>query len=40
MLRRLTEYAWQMAPASYLEELAKPRKVEVPIHWGENPTRP
>jgi arylsulfatase A-like enzyme len=40
MLRRLTEYAWQMAPASYLEALAKPRKVEVPIYWGENPTRP
>jgi arylsulfatase B len=40
MLRRLTEYAWQMAPASYLEALAQPRKVEVPIYWGENPTRP
>ena len=23
--------------ASYLEELAKPRKVEVPIYWGDNP---
>ena len=40
MLRRLAEYAWQMAPAAYLEALAKPRKVEVPIYWGENPTRP
>ena len=40
MLRRLTEYAWQMAPAAYLEALTKPRKVEVPIYWGENPPRP
>jgi arylsulfatase A-like enzyme len=40
MLRRLAEYAWQMAPAAYLEALTKPRKVEVPIYWGENPTRP
>jgi hypothetical protein len=29
-----------MAPASYLEALTRPRKVEVPIYWGENPTRP
>lgn len=40
MLRRLTELAWQMAPAAYLEALAKPSKVEVPIYWGENPPRP
>ena len=40
MLRRLAEYAWQMAPAAYLEALSKPRKVEVPIYWGENPVRP
>ncbi len=40
MLKRLTEYAWDMTPSSYLEELAKPRKVEAPIWWGENPVRP
>jgi len=40
MLRRLTEFAWDMAPAKYLEELAKPRKVEAPIHWRDNPARP
>jgi arylsulfatase A-like enzyme len=39
MQTRLTEYAWDMAPSRYLEDLAKPRKVEVPIHWGENPVR-
>ena len=40
MQKRLTEYAWDMAPAKYLVELAKPRKVEAPIQWGENPVRP
>ena len=40
MLRRLTEFAWDMAPAKYLEELAKPRRVEAPIHWRDNPARP
>lgn len=40
MQKRLTEYAWDMAPSKYLEELPRPRKVEVPIYWGENPARP
>jgi arylsulfatase A-like enzyme len=40
MQKRLTDFAWDMAPAKYLEELAKPRKVEVPIYWGDNPVRP
>jgi hypothetical protein len=40
MLRRLTEFAWDMAPAKYLDELTKPRKVEAPIHWRDNPARP
>jgi arylsulfatase A-like enzyme len=40
MLKRLNEYAWEMAPSKYLEELAKPRKVEAPIFWGDNPPRP
>jgi arylsulfatase A-like enzyme len=40
MQKRLTEYAWDMAPSKYLEELSRPRKVTVPIYWGENPARP
>ena len=40
MQKRLTDYAWDMAPSKYLEELARPRKVEVPIYWGDNPVRP
>jgi arylsulfatase A-like enzyme len=40
MQKRLTEYAWDMAPSKYLEDLGRPRKVEAPIWWGENPPRP
>ena len=40
MLKRLVEYAWEMAPAKYLDELAKPHKAEVPIFWADNPVRP
>jgi arylsulfatase A-like enzyme len=40
MLRKLTGYAWEMAPSRYLEELARPRKVPAPIYWGDNPPRP
>ncbi|MCW5622901.1 MAG: sulfatase-like hydrolase/transferase, partial [Burkholderiales bacterium] len=39
MSKRLTEYAWEMAPALYLEDLTRPRKVETPMYWGENPVR-
>jgi arylsulfatase A-like enzyme len=38
--KRLTEYAYEMAPAKYLEELSRPRKAQVPIYWGDNPVRP
>jgi arylsulfatase A-like enzyme len=40
MLKRLNEHAWEMAPSKYLEELAKPRRVEAPMFWGDNPPRP
>lgn len=40
MTKRLSEYAWDMAPSKYLEELTKARKTDVPMFWGENPTRP
>ncbi|MFN0040093.1 MAG: arylsulfatase B [Burkholderiales bacterium] len=39
MQARLMEYAWDMSPSKYLEDLAKPRKAEAPIYWGENPAR-
>ena len=40
MLGRLTEFAWDMASAKYLEELEKPRKIAAPMHWRDNPARP
>lgn len=40
MQKRLNEFAWEMAPSKYLEELANPRKVRAPIYWDENPVRP
>jgi hypothetical protein len=40
MLARFNEYAWEMAPSLYLEDLLKPRKYDAPMYWGENPVRP
>ena len=40
MLVRFNEYAWEMAPSLYLEDLHKPRKYPTPIYWGDNPIRP
>jgi len=40
MLKRLTDFAWEMAPSRYLEELAKPHKGDMPIYWGDIPPRP
>lgn len=38
--KRLTELAWEMAPAKYLEDLLKARRSDAPMVWGENPPRP
>ncbi len=40
MLVRFNEYAWEMAPSLYLQDLPKARKHPAPIYWGDNPTRP
>jgi arylsulfatase A-like enzyme len=40
ILARFNEYAWEMAPSLYLEDLRKPRKFPTPIYWGDNPVRP
>jgi arylsulfatase A-like enzyme len=37
MLARLNAYAYDMAPAKYLEDLTKCG--EVPMYWGDNPLR-
>lgn len=38
--KRLIELTWEMAPSKYLEDLLKPRRVDAPMVWGENPPRP
>ena len=40
MLGRLNEYAWEMAPSLYLQDMSGPHKHEFPIYWGDNPGRP
>ena len=40
LLTRLNEYAWEMVPSMYLEDLAGARAYDTPIFWGENPQRP
>ncbi len=40
LLKRLNEYAWEMEPSLYLDDLAAARSYDTPIFWGENPERP
>ena len=40
MLSRLNEYAWEMKPSLYLEDLTRARSYDTPIFFGENPQRP
>ncbi len=40
MLSRLNEYAWEMKPSLYLEDLTRARPYDTPIFFGENPQRP
>lgn len=40
MLIRLNDYAWEMMPSLYLDDLSHARDYGMPIYWGENPQRP
>ena len=40
LLSRLNNYAWEMVPSMYLDDLAGARSHDTPIFWGENPQRP
>ncbi len=40
LLGRLNEYAWEMAPSRYLEDLTRAHAYDTPMFWGENPLRP
>jgi len=39
MLVKLNDYAYEMVPAAYLEELAMTRSGQAPIFWRYNPVR-
>jgi len=39
LTRRLTDLAWEMAPARHLEDLARMRRHDLPMVWGANPLR-
>jgi arylsulfatase A-like enzyme len=40
MLGRLSEYAWEMTPSRYIDEMARPHSADMPIYWYDNPPRP
>ena len=39
MLAKLGDYAYEMAPAKYLEELVATKAGQTPIFWRVNPVR-
>ena len=39
MLAKLNDYAYAMAPAAYLDELAATKSGQTPIFWRYNPIR-
>ncbi|MEO5861896.1 MAG: hypothetical protein ABIW48_10370, partial [Burkholderiales bacterium] len=39
LLKRLNEYAYEMAAPKYLEEIGQANGGEFPIYWGDNPVR-
>lgn len=39
LLKRLNEYAYEMAVPKYLEEIGQPGSSDIPIYWGDNPVR-
>ena len=39
LLRKLTDFGWEMAPSRHLEDLARARKRDLPMVWGVNPLR-
>lgn len=40
LLARLNDYAWDMAPAKFIDELVRARRTDIPMVWGPNPPRP
>ena len=39
LLGKLNDYAWEMAPSRFMDELKHARRSDMPIVWGQNPIR-
>lgn len=39
LLGKLNDYAWEMAPSRFMDELKRARRSDMPIVWGQNPIR-
>lgn len=39
LMARLSEYAWDMQPSRYIDELGRARNADLPMVWGRNPPR-
>jgi arylsulfatase A-like enzyme len=39
LLKQLNDYAYEMAPSKYLDEISQSRNALAPIYWGDNPLR-
>ena len=39
LLKRLNEFAYEMAAPKYLEEIGEGHSARIPVYWGDNPVR-
>lgn len=39
LMARLSEYAWDMQPSRYVDELGRARRADLPMVWGRNPPK-
>ena len=39
LLGKLNDYAWEMAPSRFMDDLKHARRSDMPIVWGQNPIR-
>jgi len=39
LLKKLNDFAYEMAPPKYLEEVGQARSGQIPVYWGDNPVR-
>ena len=37
LMGRLNDYAWEMVPSRFLDDLKRPHRTDMPVVWGQNP---